>query len=198
MERRKYLKGLGAGITLSLSGCASSGSSGETESEGNSPTTVEGEMCFSIEDMGDLRMELKKNDFADAYPDNKPSCEIVVGERPEDIDNPHGVRIYNRESTKQTVTVESEVGDSGDELVFTGESEVEAEDGYIAIALWEPMTYEFAITADSQASNPEETFTVQPDAWERDPDSTTCSSKTTGLRSNILAPGNCEPSTICA
>lgn len=150
MDRRRLLRLSGLILSSSLIGCVS---------EGESATS------FSVTETGEIPVEKRTKGFADVYPDDKPSAEVVVGEKPENSDNPHGVRIFNEYGDSRDISLTVNAGSDSQTLVFEGEGAVST-DSYLALATWRPADYTTKLDVKSKTEQLQKTFDVPQSVWD--------------------------------
>lgn len=165
MKRRQLLRLSGLTLTVPLGGCAS------MEPSQNSPTQTtaepngeEEEPSFSVTETAEISVEKRTSGFADLYPDDKPFVEVVVGEKPNNSDNPHGVRIFNEYENSRDVSLTVNTESDSQTLVFEGEGTISA-NAYLAIAIWRPAKYTNKLDVSGEDVNLQKTFDVPQSAW---------------------------------
>lgn len=156
MDRRKYVCVVGTSAVSILAGCSSRGNA--NKSNMTEPEDVAAESNFTLTSTEDMRIVRNDEEFADSYPDEKPFTEIVVGEKSDNRDNPHGVRVFLKRDASVDLNV-SLTTKSGP--VFEGEGTVKP-NTYLAIAIWSKRDYSMRIETD----NLHKEFSITRDLWD--------------------------------
>lgn len=167
MQRRLFLRLGGLTLLVPVGGCAT-----RDASETSPPATNEQtggkkqESAFSVRETGKFSVEKRTSAFADPYPPNdKPFVEVVVGEKPNNSENPHGVRIFNEAEERRKVSLTVTTGSDSQRLVFEGDGTIST-DTYLSIAIWRPAKYSNKLDVSGEDVNFEKTFEVPQSAWD--------------------------------
>lgn len=167
MNRRQILRLGGLTITVPLVGCVSTGTqqSNPTRTTAEPNGELEEESAFSVTETDEIPVVKRTNEFADLYPDDKPFAEVVVGEKPENSDNPHGVRLFNEYENPRDIALTVNTGADSQTLVFEGEGTVST-DAYLALAIWRPSHYTIDLAVNGENGQLQKTFDVPQSAWD--------------------------------
>lgn len=190
MERRQLLRLSGLGVPGMLGGCTSIGASqnSPTQTTADSDGEREEESVFSVTKTGKISVAKHTNRFADVYPDDQPFAEVVIGKKPANADDPHGVRIFNEYEKPRDVSLTVGTGHEERVLVMKGEGTISA-DAYMALAIWRPRTYRVMLDVSGQDVELQKTFEVPEDAWEGRSTQHNVHIRTNGIEVNFVGAG---------